>query len=366
MSQTMNRCYRLRRRPSVAITPAELEFAEESIPDIGSGQALIRTLWLSIDPSNRIGMSEIHYGMPPVALGAVMRGFGIGEVVESRRGDMQPGDLVSGLTGWADYAVADATNLVPFTVLPTPLPGPMASMLGALGHTGVTAYLGVHDICRPRPGDTMVVTAAAGAVGSVAGQIGKARGARVIGTAGTPEKCDHVVRAFGFDACINYRDPKWRDQLDAATPDGIDIIFENVGGRLFEHLLTRINVGARIALCGLMADYHGYGSPGPAEQTGIDANRLLLSRAMLESFLVLDHSDRFPEARTYLAELIAAGELHHEQTVIDGLEHARDALNQMFAGANIGKLLIKVAERSRMTPIYGMSQGHSTALGGGV
>jgi NADPH-dependent curcumin reductase CurA len=346
MSQTTNRNYRMRRRPLGAITPVDLEFSEESIPSIGPGQALIRTLWLSLDPANRIWMSEVNYGMPPVPIGGVMRGFGIGEVVESLRDDMNVGDLVSGITGWADYAVADETNLMPFTVLPSPLPGPPGSLLGVLGHTGVTAYLGVHDICRPRAGETMVVTAAAGAVGSVAGQIGKARGARVVGTAGSLDKCDHVVRALGFDACINYRDADWRDQLDAATPDGIDVIFENVGGRIIEHLLTRLNVGARIALCGLIADYNSYASPAPAQRTQISAEQIMLSRAQLGSFLVLDHSDRFPEAQSYLAGLMEVGMLTHDETVVDGLENARDALNQMFEGVNTGKFLIKVAEQS--------------------
>lgn len=344
MGEMMNRCYRLRRRPMGAVTPIDLEFGEEPVPSIGPGQALVRTLWLSLDPSNRIWMSEVNYSMPPVPIGEIMRGFGIGEVVESLREDMSAGDLVSGITGWADYAVADATNLVPFSVLPSPLPGSPGSLLGALGHTGVTAYLGVHDICRPRPGETMVVTAAAGAVGSVAGQIGKARGARVVGIAGTASKCDHVVRAFGFDACVNYRNANWRERLNDATPDGIDVIFENVGGRILEHLLSRLSVGARIALCGLIADYKGYGSPEPAQPTRVTVEPILLSRALLGSFLVLDHFDRFPEAVRYLAGLMASGMLTHDETVVEGLEHATDALNQMFEGANIGKLLIKVAE----------------------
>jgi len=347
MSQPMNRCYRLRHRPSGAITPDDVEFGEESIPSIGPGQALVRTLWLSLDPANRIWMSEIDYNMPPVPIGGVMRGLGIGEVVASQRADMNVGDLVSGITGWADYAVADATNLLPFTVLPTPLPAKAPTLLGALGNTGITAYLGVHDICRPRAGETMVVTAAAGAVGSVAGQLGKARGARVVGTAGSPEKCRHVVRAYGFDACINYRATDWRDQLDTATPEGIDHIFENVGGQILDHLVTRLNVGARIALCGLIADYNSYGSAEPSQQTRIDAAQLLISRALVGSFLVLDHSDRFAEATSYLAELKNAGKLVHDETVIEGLDRARDALAQMFNGANTGKLVIKVAEPTR-------------------
>jgi NADPH-dependent curcumin reductase CurA len=343
MSQMSNRCYRLRHRPTGAVAKDDLELLQEPIPRIGPGQALIRTLWLSLDPANRIWMSEVHYNMPPVPIGGIMRGFGIGQVVESLRDDMKAGDLVFGITGWADYAVADATNLMPFSVLPSPLPGPLTLLLGPLGHTGVTAYLGVHDIGKPQPGETMVVSAAAGAVGSVAGQIGKARGARVVGTAGSREKCRHVVEALGFDACVNYRDTDWREQLDAATPDGIDVDFENVGGQILDHVVTRLNVGARIALCGLVADYNSYGSPA-GQQARVSVEQILMSRALLRSFLVLDHTERFPEAIAYLAGLIDEGKLKYDETVVEGLENARGALNQMFEGVNTGKLLIRVAE----------------------
>jgi len=343
MSQTTNHCYRLRHRPAGTVADDDLEFLQEPIPNIGPGQALIRTLWLSVDPANRIWMSEVHYNMPPVPIGGIMRGFGIGQVVESLRDDMKAGDLVSGITGWADYAVADATNLVPFSVLPSPLPTSPTLLLGPLGRTGVTAYLGVQDIGRPQPGETMVVSAAAGAVGSVAGQIGKARGARVVGTAGSREKCRHVVEALGFDACVNYRDTDWREQLDAATPDGIDVDFENVGGQILDHVVTRLNVGARIALCGLISEYNSYGSSA-GQQARVSVDHILMSRALLRSFLVLDHTDRFPEAIAYLAGLVDEGKLRYDETVVEGLENARSALNQMFEGVNTGKLLIKVAE----------------------
>ena len=351
MNEKPNRCYRIRRRPDGRVTQADLEFVEEPIPSVKSGQALIRTLWLSLDPANRIWMSEVHYNMPPVPIGDVMRGFGIGEVIESQRDDMKPGDLVSGITGWADYAVADETNLVPFSVLPSPLPGPPTSLIGALGHTGITAYLGVHDICKPRPGETMFVSAAAGAVGSVAGQIGRARGARLVGTAGSPRKCLHVVDTLGFDACVNYRDSDWRDQLDAATPNGIDVVFENVGGPILQHVVTRLTVGARIALCGLVAEYNRYGSSDADQQSRISVDQILMSRAVLKSFLVLDHTDRFPEALTYLAGLRDAGKLKYDETIVEGLEHARDAFNQMFDGVNTGKLIVKVAE-PETSPVF--------------
>jgi NADPH-dependent curcumin reductase CurA len=341
---TVNRRYRLRRRPQGSVTAADLELVEEPVPTIETGQALVRALWLSIDPANRIWMSEVHYSLPPVPIDGVMRGFGIGEVLESRRSDMKPGDLVVGLTGWQDYAVVDDTrNEAPFTVLSSPPPAPLSALLGALGHTGVTAYLGVEDIGRPQPGETMVVSAAAGAVGSVAGQIGRVRGARVVGIAGSADKCRHVVAELGFDACVDYKRPDWRERLDEATPDGIDVDFENVGGEVMTHVVGRLNVGARVILCGLMSDYNAYGSP-TAGAGHLDPERIMVTRALVQSFLVLDHTHRFPEAIEYLSGLVAAGKLEYEETVVDGLDRARDALNQMFDGSNVGKLLVRIAE----------------------
>jgi NADPH-dependent curcumin reductase CurA len=340
----MNRRYRLRRRPQGSVTEADLELVEEPVPTIETGQALAQALWLSIDPANRIWMSEVHYSLAPVPIDGVMRGFGIGEVLESKRSDMKPGDLVLGLTGWQDYAVVDDTrNEAPFTVLPSPPSAPLSAFLGALGHTGVTAYFGVEDVGRPQPGETMVVSAAAGAVGSVAGQIGKARGARVVGIAGSADKCRHVVDELGFDACVDYKRSDWRERLDEATPDGIDVDFENVGGEVMTHVVGRLNVGARVVLCGLVSDYNAYGSP-TAGAGQLDAERIMVTRALVQSFLVLDNAHRFPEAIEYLSGLVAAGKLKYEETVLDGLDRARDALNQMFDGSNVGKLLVKIAE----------------------
>jgi NADPH-dependent curcumin reductase CurA len=340
VSQQVNRRFRLRRRPNGAVAETDLELVEEPVPSVGPDQALIRTLWLSIDPANRIWMDDVDYSLPPVPIDGVMRGLGIGQVLESRRQDMRAGDLVSGLTGWQDYALADdQANEVPFTAMTPPPSVGLSALLGPLGNPGLTAYLGIHDIGKPQPGETLVVSAAAGAVGSVAGQIGKARGARVVGIAGTDAKCRHVVEDLGFDACVNYKDADWRERLDAATPDGIDVDFENVGGPVMDHILTRLNVGARIALCGLMAEYD-------APRPHVDPTPILISRALIKSFLVLEHAHRYQEATEYLAGLMAEGKLTYHETIVDGLQHARDALNQMFEGANTGKLLVKVAERS--------------------
>jgi NADPH-dependent curcumin reductase CurA len=279
----------------------------------------------------------------------VMRGFGIGEIAESRHPGLKRGDLVSGLLGWAEYVLVDVAGGEPLpTVLPEPLPGPLSAMLGPLGNTGLTAYLGIQDIGRPQAGETMVVSAAAGAVGSVAGQLGKLRGARVVGIAGSPAKCEHVVEKLGFDACIDYKNPGWRERLDEATLDGIDVDFENAGGPILDHVLTRLNVGARIVLCGLMSEYGTFGtaaSPVTGQHSRPNVAQILLTaRAQMRSFLVLDHRDRAGEAIEYLGGLIDHGRLHYDETIIDGLQHAPDALNQMFSGSNIGKLLVKVAE----------------------
>lgn len=343
MATLTNRLHRLRQRPSGLVTDGDLEFVEEPVPAIGPGQALARTRYLSLDPSNRIWMSESPSYLPPVPLGDVMRGIGICEVIESQRDDLKPGDHVTGFTGWQEYVVVDdSENEFPLTVLPSPLPAPIPALLGPLGHTGITAYLGIEDIADLKPGETMVVSAAAGAVGSIAAQIGKARGAHVVGLAGSDEKCQHMVDEFGLDACVNYKASDWRERLDAATPNGIDVDFENAGGEIMDHVLSRLNIGARIPLCGMISQYTSYGDgDGPAGQRQI--SQLIMRRATMRGFLVLDHADRFPEAIEYLAGLLAAGKLKYDETIVDGLENARDALNDMFSGSNVGKLLIKVS-----------------------
>jgi len=340
----INRVFRLRRRPVDSLEKVDLELVEEPVPEVRDGQALVRTLWLSIDPSNWIWMSDVEYSLPPVAVGDVMRGIGIGQVVESRRDDLNAGDLISGLTGWAKYALADdEANELPFTRLDRPPPGvPLSWLLGPLGHPGVTAYLGLHDIGKPQPGETIVVSTAAGAVGSVAGQIGKASGARVVGIAGSAEKCRYVVEELGFDAAVNHNDPDWRAQLGEALPDGVDVDFENVGGEIMEQVVARLNVGARVVLCGLMSDYKTMASPSD-KHSRLDLSQILVNRALVGSYLVLDHATRFPEAIEYLADLVRMGKLRHRETVVEGLERAPEALGQMFAGANTGKLLVKVA-----------------------
>jgi NADPH-dependent curcumin reductase CurA len=341
---SVNRAHRLRRRPEGDLRPGDLELVEEAVPDLADGQALVRTLLLSMDPTNRIWMSEMRGYMPAVPLGDVMRGLGVGQVVASRRDDLPVGALVMGWTGWQELCVADDAVLeAPFTVLPDPLPAPLPAFLGALGHTGITAWLGVVLFGRVREGDTVVVSAAGGAVGSVAGQLAKARGARVVGIAGGPEKCRHVVAELGFDACVDHRAADWRAQLDAATPAGVDVDFENVGGEIMDHVMMRLNVGARIALCGMISQYNAEG--GGRHWVGQQAiGQLIMQRATMTGYLVLDHADRFEEAIGELGTLLGEGRLRYDETFVEGLESAPDALSQLFDGTNTGKLIVRVAE----------------------
>ncbi|MGQ0626462.1 MAG: NADP-dependent oxidoreductase [Sporichthyaceae bacterium] len=340
-----NRCFRLRRRPSGRVSPADLELCTEGVPDLAQGQALVRTSLLSLDPTNRIWMSASRSYLPPVPIGAVMRGIGVGTVIASQRADMAVGDVVTGFTGWQDYVIAGGPDEeAPLTVLPNPLPVPASLFLGVLGHTGVTAWLGM-ELGAVAPGQTVVVSAAAGAVGSIAGQLFKTRGARVIGVAGGPAKCKHVVENLGFDACVDYKAGDWHDQLVAATPDGIDVDFENVGGQIMDAVLARLTVGARVLLCGMISDYNALGEAG--EIHGLqNIGQLLMQRATLHGFLVLDALDRYPEIIGELIPLLMAGSLHHDETFVDGLENAIEAVNGLFDGTNTGKLIVRVADVS--------------------
>ena len=340
----MNRAFRLRRRPEGDLRPGDLELVSEPMPGLRDGQALVRTLLLSLDPTNRIWMSEMRGYMPPVPLDDVMRGLGIGEVVESRRDDLPVGTLVTGWTGWQEFRVADDAQLEsPFMALPDPLPAPLPAFLGVLGHTGITAWLGVELFGRVQAGETIVVSAAGGAVGSIAGQLAKARGARVVGIAGGAQKCRHVVDELGFDACVDRLGSDWRVQLDAATPDGVDVDFENVGGEIMDHVLMRMNVGARIALCGMISQYNAEG--GGRHWLGQQAiGQLIMQRATMTGFLVLDHADRFEEAIAQLAGLLATGRLRYDETIVEGFEQAPGALARLFDGEKAGKLVVRVAD----------------------
>ena len=334
----VNRRFLLRERPTGRIDDRTFELVEEAIPEIGEGEALVRTRWISLDPTNRAWIGETPTYLPPVAIGEVMRAGGLGEVVASNSRDYQVGELVQGRTGWQGYVVASAS--APMTAIPK-IPGVSPSFfLGALGMTGLTAYVGMFDIGQPKPGETVVVSAAAGAVGSVAGQLAKIEGARVVGIAGGPKKCALLTDELGFDAAVDYTATGWRDDLKAATPDGIDVDFENVGGEIMESVFGRLNVRARVALCGLIS---GYNDDAPSVSAGPrNFGNLLIQRVHLEGFIVLDHFGRAPEIVPRLAGWMAEGKLKAQETIVEGFEQLPVAINMLFDGGNTGKLVVKV------------------------
>lgn len=337
MNSALNRQYRLKSRPVGRIKETDFDFVTRPLPELAPGQALVRVLYLSLDPTNRIWMSDMDQYMPPVEIGAVMRGGGIGVVVNSSSARYQAGDHVLGLTGWQDYCIADEGGNA-MTVLPADLPIPLPTMMGACGMTGVTAYFGLLELGRPQAGETVLVSAAAGAVGSVVGQIAKIQGCRVVGIAGGPDKCRHLVEELGFDEAVDYKRDDWREQLAAATPDGIDVNFENVGGEIMEAVMARMNLFGRMPLCGMIS---GYNSGEPARA---DFSPILMRRIEVRGFIVTDFMDRFAEATGQLALWLLEGKLKHQETIIEGLENAPTAVNLLFDGGNIGKLIVKVAD----------------------
>jgi NADPH-dependent curcumin reductase CurA len=333
-----NRRFLLRHRPETTITGDTFELVEESVPEINDGEALVRTQWISLDPTNRAWISEIPTYLPPVGIGEVMRALGLARVVKSKNDAYREGQLVQGLVGWQEWAVAsDAAPLLPVAEVPGVSP---SHYLGALGMTGLTAWVGLKDIGRPEPGETVVISAAAGAVGSVAVQIAKIKGARVVGIAGGPEKCSLLTERLGADAAVDHRAPDWRDQLVAATPGGIDVDFENVGGPIMDAIFARLNLRARVVLCGLISGYNSTERPaGPRT-----FSNLLVQRAKLEGFIVLDHLHRIGEAAAELGGWMQEGKLQPLETVVEGFEQLPTAVNMLFDGGNTGKLVVHVAD----------------------
>lgn len=333
-----NRRFLLRSRPEGRITDETFELVEETVPEIEDGQALVRTQWISLDPTNRAWIRETPTYLPPVAIGEVMRAAGLGQVVASKHDRYREGQLVQGLLGWQEWAVvSDAAPLLPVPDVPGVSP---SAFLGVLGATGLTAWIGVQEIGRPQPGETFVVSAAAGAVGSVAGQIAKIRGARAVGIAGGERKCALLTDELGFDAAVDYRASDWRDALVAATPDGIDVDFENVGGSIMEAIFARLNLRSRVVLCGLISGYNDAELPPGPRSFGA----LLTQRVNLQGFIVLDHLDRIVEAATEMGGWIREGKLKPIETVIEGFERLPAAVNMLFDGANTGKLVLRVSD----------------------
>lgn len=334
---TANRQWILRQRPRGLIQPGDLELVESPIPDLKEAQVLVRTVYLSLDPTNRTWMNDAEGYLPPVGLGEVMRGLTLGVVEQSRSDRFKVGDVVSPMSGgWADYAVVGEDGLRPVHRFPGL---PLTANASVLGMTGLTAYFGVTDVLKPQPGETMVISAAAGAVGSIAGQVAKQRGARVIGIAGGPDKCRWLTEELGFDGAIDYKNEDVGAALDRLAPNGIDLNFENVGGDIMIAVWNRLNVHARMAVCGLISAYNATKMP-PSP----NFSRIITHRLNVKGFLVMDYA---PRAREMVAEMgpwLADGSVKWKVHVDHGLEGALDSLNRLFTGDHDGKLLVRVSE----------------------
>ena len=331
----VNRKIVLHRRPVGEPRLDDFELVESPVPSPRDGEILTRTMYLSLDPYMRGRMNEGRSytgGMNP-ELGDVMVGGTVSEVVQSRHAAYAPGDVVAGFNGWQSHGVTNGAGLRKLD----PHEAPVSTALGVLGMPGLTAYVGLLDIGRPQPDETVVVSAASGAVGSVVGQLAKLKGCRAVGVAGSAAKCEYVVRELGFDACVNYKDADFFERLQAACPNGIDVYFENVGGAVLAAVLRLVNVRARIPLCGLIAQYN---ATGPV--SGPDWRPLLTGRVLVQGFIVSDHQDRMADFLADCGQWYREGRLKYREDVVPGLEAAPRAFIGMLRGENFGKLVVKL------------------------
>jgi NADPH-dependent curcumin reductase CurA len=328
----------LHERPEGRPAPEDFELVERDVPEPGPGDVLVRTRYLSVDPYMRGRMRDAESYAEPWDVGDTLRGGVVGEVAESRSDAFAEGDVVTGNLYWADYAVAEPGELTEVD----PELAPVSTALGVLGMPGRTAYLGTLDVMEPDPGDTVVVSGAAGAVGSVAGQISSLAGARVVGVAGSERKTDWLTDELGFDAAINYKAEDVADALGRTCPEGVDCYFDNVGGPITDAVFERLNVDARVAVCGQISLYNEEAVPTGPRKLG----RLVTKRARVEGFLHGDFAPRHGAATEQLAEWVNDGDVRYRETVTDGLENAPGAFIGLFEGENVGKQLVKVADGS--------------------
>ncbi len=340
----INRRVVLASRPKGAPSRDNFRLEETSRPEPGNGQVLLRSVYLSLDPYMRGRMSDSPSYAPPVDIDAVMVGGTVCQIVDSRNPDFEIGDWVLGYCGWQLYAVSDGYDLTKLGKNPEQ----PSFALGILGMPGFTAYMGLLDIGKPKQGDTLVVAAATGPVGATVGQIGKLRGCRVVGVAGGPEKCSYARETLGFDECLDHKDPEFADQLQQACPNGIDIYYENVGGKVFDGVLPLLNVGARIPVCGLVSRYNATKLPDGPDRLSVLMATILVKRIKMQGFIIFDdYGHRYNEFATDMTEMIKTGKIHYREQVVEGLENAPEAFIGMLEGKNFGKLVIKVSDEHR-------------------
>ena len=340
MSNYKNRSITLAKRPSGEIRDGDLVMETESVRDLQDGEFLIRTLWLSLDPYMRPRMNDSKSYMQPLAIGEVMTGESVGRVIESRTDRYQVGDIVTCYTGWQEYFIADENKDGVYKVVPNGIP--LQAFLGPAGMPGRTGYCGLTYVGKPIAGETVVVSAAAGAVGSVVGQSAKSMGCRAVGIAGGEEKCRYIVDELGFDAAVDYKAGELLEHLKAACPDGIDVYFENVGGDVAKAVAQLLNPGARVPICGYVSAYNAVdinAVESPMQIFGaldpVPENRF---------FLVTEWQDRHQEVTKLLADRIRSGELKYRETIAEGLENAVEAFKGMLRGKNLGKQLVHIAD----------------------
>ena len=338
-SNRTNRSWRLRQRPEGIIDENDLELVTDEIPEIQEGQVLAKTIYFSLDPTNRIWMSDIDQYMEPVEIGDIMRAGGsLAIVEESKAPHVKVGDIVQGGMhgGWQEYFIIPGEEAAAIPLVDSI---PLTALISVLGFTGPTAYFGFLDIGQPKKGETVVVSAAAGAVGSIVCQIAKIKGCRVVGIAGSDEKCNWLKNDLRVDEVINYKKDDILESLKEKCPEGIDIYFENVGGETLDAALTLMNNYGRIPVCGLISMYNDWESPGPKMFRNI-----LMKRLTVKGFLVSDYLDRYAESLEALSEWMAEGKIQYKVDIVEGIENAPSAVNKLFTGENNGKLVIKVSD----------------------
>ncbi len=336
--ETRNRRVVLAARPRGEPKETDFRLETAAVPSVAEGQVLLRTLYLSLDPYMRGRMNATRSYAAPVEIGQVMEGGTVCEVVESRTAGLRPGEIVLAHTGWQEYATADAAGLRKID----PSLAPVSTALGVLGMPGMTAYTGLLNIGQPREGETVVVSAAAGAVGSVAGQIAKIMGCRAVGIAGGQRKCDYVRNELGFDACVDYRSERFSRDLRVACPNGVDVYFENVGGQVFETVMPFMNLFGRVPVCGLIAHYNATEPPPGPNRVPAVMSAILTRRLTFRGFIVRDFASQEPDFLRDMAAWVREGRVKYREDIVDGLDNAVRAFQGLFHGRNFGKLLVRV------------------------